>query len=199
MLRSGRVAFIVRTQELIFSSFSPLSSWVFGQRFFQVLILRIYPFPFHVKISSHRCNSPQRNLHLWILIRNPQSRFSSSGGVPGWRGSAHRPLFMYANEPPGSGSQAGASARLRAVDGRTNSDKSLLLRQQASASWQQQKPEALWNEIGKMVRWVGSGSHSLNPFGARIPILLEVSDPLEDLVKAMQPVFQILHKIFGGL
>ena len=99
ILRNGRVVFIVRTQELIFSFFSPLSSWVFGQHFFQVLILRIYPFPFHVKISSHRCNSPQRNLRLWILIRNPQSHFSSGRGVPGWGGSAHRPLFMYAYEP----------------------------------------------------------------------------------------------------
>lgn len=115
----GTAAFIVRNCELIIYLF--LAGGVFLSGFwaelFQVQILRIYPFPFNVKIYSHRCNPPQRSSYLWILIRNPQSHFSSRGGFPGWRGSLLLDSCVQTSLL--------WSAGLHAVGGRTNSDKSL--------------------------------------------------------------------------
>lgn len=69
VLAHRRVAFILRTCELIIYFFlwclPFLSSLGFGAAlFFQVLILRIDPSPFNVKILSHHGNPPQRNSYL---------------------------------------------------------------------------------------------------------------------------------------
>lgn len=102
---------------LSFPQYLPL--WVF----FQMLILRIYPFPFNVKISSHRYNPAQRNLCLWILIRNPQRHFSSSGGFQAGGGLSlthvNEGAFRFLLR------SCGGFAGLRAVGGRARSDKSL--------------------------------------------------------------------------
>lgn len=92
---------------------------------FQMLIPRIYSFSFNVKISFHGSNPAQRNWHLWILIRNPQSSPPSGGFWPrgkGWR--AVLPFLTYA-EPSASCCGAGGFAGLHAVGGRMHSDKSL--------------------------------------------------------------------------
>lgn len=58
-----------------------------------------------------------------MLIKNPQSHFSSSG--ESGAGQAALPLFMYANEVSSLLQACNGFAGLCAVGGRTNSDKSL--------------------------------------------------------------------------
>lgn len=152
--------------------------WVLGNSFFQVLILRIYPFPFHVKISSHRCNPPQRNLHLWILIKNPLSHFSSSEGLPGWRSSPPLIHVCKWDAPPRAPTGAGASAGLlRAVGGRTNSDKSLSSQAARQCILATAKAWGLMKWDQEDASGVLSRSPSPSLSRARIPALPEVSDP----------------------
>lgn len=172
---------------------SSLGFW--KQFFFQELMFKISIFPFNVKASSHLCNQPQRSVHVWILMENPQSHFSCSGEFLDWRGSP--PLIHVCRWDFLSAVLCSGFAGLWAVGGRTNSDMSLCCRAASHCilatvkTWGAMK----WNQKdgwGRGLLWWKTRS-----IWSCDSCCSKVLDPLRELGEGWA-VFQILYQISGG-